>query len=105
MRIDRKRAGSEKLPAFISINGNIKIQGVGDMNINGAVAVLNKDKQLTLEAGNNYNNGTATVKGGVISHGNILMTGVWSIIADQNWQKYVPVSGGTKTDKKIKLIS
>lgn len=91
--------------SFISINGNIDIQGTGDTNINGAVAVLNKDKQLKLDARNNYTNGTAIIKGGVISHGNILTTGVWSIIADQNWQKYVPVSGGTKTVKKVKLIS
>lgn len=91
--------------SFISINGDIIIQVAGNTNINGAVAVLNKDKKLELDGGNNYTSGTATIKGGVISHGNILMTGVWSIIADQNWQKYVPVSGGTKTVKKVKLIS
>lgn len=91
--------------SFISINGNIDIQGAGDTNINGAVAVLNKDKQLKLDGGNNYTNGTATIKGGVISHGNILMTGVWSIIADTSWQQYVPIEGGTKTVKKVKLVS
>ena len=91
--------------SFISINGNIDLQGDDNTNINGVVAVLNKDRQVKLEVGNNNPNGTATIKGGVISHGNIVMNGDWSIIADTSWQQYVPIEGGTKTVKKVKLIS
>lgn len=88
--------------SFLSINGEINIQGGNDCHINGAVITLNPNKGIVLTANAG---GNSTVTGGVISHGTITMNGAWSIIADQNWQKYVPISGGTQTIKKVKLVS
>lgn len=85
--------------SFMSMNGNITLGNGGAANITGAVVCLNQDKNIQL------NQCGGTIKGGVISKGNLTMNGDWSVIADTAWQKYVPVEGGTKVVKKVKLIS
>ena len=85
--------------SFMSMNGNITLGNGGAANIKGTVICLNNNSNVQL---NSYN---GTITGGVISHGNITMNGDWSIIADTSWQQYVPIEGGTKTVKKVKLIS
>lgn len=66
---------------LISLNGNVTLGNAGSNNtFNGAIMTLGNGKNITL-------NGTGTINGGVISHGDITMTHAWNITDDTTWQK------------------
>lgn len=70
---------------LMSMNGNITVGNWGKgTTLDGAVIVMNASKSLTM------NNG-GSIHGGIICHGNISMTGAWTINASDNWQSSIPV--------------
>lgn len=80
---------------LMSMNGNITVGNWGKGTyLDGTVIVMNASKKLQL------NNG-GTIHGGVLSKGEIVMNGAWTIDASDNWKNTIPVTETTTDEDTV----